>query len=327
MQDLSPRLLRHFVAVAEELHFGRAAARTFVAQQALSRDIARLEEQLGARLFERSTRRVSLTPEGDRLLPRAIEFLALHDRLHEQVQATNRSLLVDVVRDHSTPMLILSLARSLAPHTTLEGRYHGGFGAALRELVNRRLDVAFGRINGVPTAMPDDLTRRLVRFEPLGLLLLDDHPLARHATVATAAIQGLTIDTSAGNPEAPEWVDLGMHLVQEFGGDAAPDHHPGAAAMAAAGPHETANHLQTTGWPILTMMETPPVPGAVIRPLVHPTPLYPWTMTHRAGLRHPALDALNKAIDQLSEAQHWLDVPDSSWLCPADRHLLAAPRP
>ncbi|MCW6006242.1 LysR family transcriptional regulator [Micromonospora sp. CPCC 205371] len=322
MQDLSARLLRHFVAVAEELHFGRAASRMFVAQQALSRDIARLEQQLGVRLFERSTRRVTLTPEGNRLLPQAIEFIALHDRLPELVRAVNRPLLVDVVRDQSTPMLILSLARSLDPDTALEGRYHGGFGAALRELVGHRLDVAFGRINGGPAAMPDDLTRRLVRLEPLGLLLLAEHPLARHAAVATTAIQGLTIDTSAGNPEAPEWVDLGSHLVREFGGYAAPDHHPGAAAVAAAGPHETAHHLRTTGWPILTMMQTPPVPGVTIRPLVDPVPLYPWTMTHRSELRHPGLHALNQAIDQLSEAERWLDAPDNSWLCPADRHLL-----
>jgi len=322
MQDLSARLLRHFVAVAEELHFGRAASRVFVAQQALSRDIARLEQQLGVRLFERSTRQVTLTPEGSRLLPQAIEFLALHDRLPEQIRSTDRSLFVDVLRDHSTPMMILSLARSLAPHIALEGRYHGGFGAALRQLVSHRVDVAFGRINGVPTAVPDDFTRRLVRLEPLGLLLPVEHPLARHAAIATTAMRGLTIDTSAGNPEAPEWVDLGSHLVREFGGHPAPDHHPGAAAVAAAGPHETAHHLRTTGWPILTMMQTSPVPGAAILPLVDPIPLYPWTMTHRPGLHHPGLDVLNRAIDQLSEAERWLDAPDNSWLCPADRHLL-----
>ena len=66
---LDPRLLRAFLAVAEELHFTRAATRLYVAQQALSRDVRRLERELGAELFVRTTRQVTLTSDGERLVP------------------------------------------------------------------------------------------------------------------------------------------------------------------------------------------------------------------------------------------------------------------
>lgn len=57
-RELDPRLLRHFVAVAEELHFSRAAERLFVAQQTLSRDVRKLEERAGTPLLDRTSRRV-----------------------------------------------------------------------------------------------------------------------------------------------------------------------------------------------------------------------------------------------------------------------------
>ena len=73
---LDPRLLRAFTVLAEELHFGRAAERLYVAQPAVSQQLQRLEDQLGVRLFERSTQHVSLTPAGEAILPYARQAVA-----------------------------------------------------------------------------------------------------------------------------------------------------------------------------------------------------------------------------------------------------------
>src|SRR6478735_7618276 len=70
------RLWRQFIAVADELHFGRAALRLHMTQPPLTQAIANLERLLGVRLFERTKRSVELTPAGQALLPEARELVA-----------------------------------------------------------------------------------------------------------------------------------------------------------------------------------------------------------------------------------------------------------
>src|SRR5215204_6349525 len=307
--ELDLRLLRHFVAVAEELHFTRAAARLYVAQQALSRDIGRLERQLGVRLFTRTTRRVALTAEGERLLVRARELLALHDQTLQELGGHDRPLLVDLLAEGHTPVRVVHAARQRVPHVELVGRFHGGLGAALHLLLAGGLDVAFGRSEGLGRPFfSQQLCRRLVRLEPLALLLSQEDPLAALDAVPMEALRGTQVDISAGNEQAPEWVDLGARLLAAFGAEPSPP-HPHAAGL-----EETVRHLRAEGRPILTLSERSLAPGVVVRPLTDPVPLYPWAMIHHRELRHPALDALHAAADQLARHEHWLEPPPGHWI-------------
>jgi len=91
MMDL--RQLRYAVLLAEEGHFGRAAARAYITQSALSQQISRLEGRLGSRLFERGSRGVVPTAAGELLLTRARAILADVDRLEEEARDHGRGLI------------------------------------------------------------------------------------------------------------------------------------------------------------------------------------------------------------------------------------------
>ncbi|MGT2426112.1 LysR family transcriptional regulator [Amnibacterium kyonggiense] len=97
MEQLEMRELRYFIAVAELLHFGQAAARLRIAQPALSKTVQRIEARLGTDLFVRSSRRVALTPAGELLLEHGRHALNAMDaavRRVQQAAATERLRLV-----------------------------------------------------------------------------------------------------------------------------------------------------------------------------------------------------------------------------------------
>src|ERR1700677_2735812 len=89
--DVHGRDVRYFVAVAEELHFTRAAERLFISQPALSKQIRTLERTLGVVLFERAAKDVRLTPAGATFLPKAREVLAAWDSARQTIEQRKRT--------------------------------------------------------------------------------------------------------------------------------------------------------------------------------------------------------------------------------------------
>ena len=173
--DVDTRLLRAFVAVAEELNFTRAAQRLFIAQQALSSQVQQLETRLNAKLFERTTRRVALTAAGERLLPHARAALSALDAGVEALQALTRTLRVGMSATATVPLVGETLRRFADRHPDVElvlsnapmNQPSGG----LRE---GAVDVAFVR----PPFVDDGISMVIVHSEPRYIAVREDHALA-----------------------------------------------------------------------------------------------------------------------------------------------------
>lgn len=184
MVDLDTRLLRAFVTVAEELNFTRAAERLVLAQQALSAQVRQLEARLGARLFERTTRKVSLTAAGERLLPHARAALAAVQAGVEEVEAVRRAergtLRVGLSGTAMVPLVGETMRRFAAAHPQVElAVSNAGLAAPHAGLLDGSAEVAFVR----PPFHDDGLSMVTVLTEQRFAVLPADHPLAARDTV------------------------------------------------------------------------------------------------------------------------------------------------
>jgi DNA-binding transcriptional LysR family regulator len=315
-RHIDPRLLRAFLAVAEALHFTRAAARLYVAQQALSRDVRRLERELGAELFVRTTRQVTLTADGERLVPYARRALQAQDDLLAAFGQT-RPLLVDLNSPGlGTPRQVLHRARELAPDHELMARYESGLTGAAGEMVAGRLDASFGRFAGLAPALRAGLDHQPVRYEPMAVVLPEDHPLADLEAVPLAALAGETVYAGAGNPRTPEWTDLAHRLFEGRGIEVA------SPAPLAVGDEEFQRIMAKTRTPVLAVLGFPAMPRTVARPLTDPVPLSPVSLVWRKGLVHPAFDALRRAAAQLTAEEGWLRRPSDGWIPASDEAVM-----
>src|SRR4051812_13453028 len=182
--------LRAFLAVAEELSFTRAAARLYLGSSRLSRRIRELERRLGVPLFERTTRRVELSPAGPALVPRARDVVERFDALGWAVRAdTARRTEVDVgfgpgVHAADRRALVDAVQRAepscrVVPHSGSNDELGSGVRSGALELaLLHSLEVS-----GVAT-WP-------VREEEFGVAVAAGHPLAARDRVPIGALRGL----------------------------------------------------------------------------------------------------------------------------------------
>ena len=294
------RQLRFFVTLAEELHFGRAAAREHIAQSALSQQIQRLERELGVTLLERSTHHVALTPAGAAFLSEARQILVSAQRA---VAAARQAgdlapvLQVGIVDSgyNSMPQILRAVQerfRDLEIH-----QVEACVPEQLTFLADGRIDVGFGRASHAP----QDVASELVRLDPLGVLVAESHPFAgaEEVPVALLAEEPLLLSPDGRAPEFNQFVaelcrsagfvpSLYRGSVQSIRGAADLIHRGRCLACV---PASYASQY----------------PGIVWRQLTAPVSLYPWSVLWRADDDSELVRAVVDCARALAVELHWLE--------------------
>jgi LysR family hydrogen peroxide-inducible transcriptional activator len=192
--ELKLKDLRYLVAVADQRHFGRAAARCFVSQPTLSAQLKKLEQALGVQLIERAPNNVSLTPAGEETVARARRILEASDEVvtlarsqRDPLGGRLRVALLPTIGPYLLPRVAPLLRKSL-PRLELR-LYEYQTAPMLEKLHAGELDLG---ILALPVELAGLESRELYR-EAFLLALPQRHPLAAHDSVRVADLKGETL--------------------------------------------------------------------------------------------------------------------------------------
>ena len=281
-------LLRHldyFVAVAEERHFGRAAERLHMAQPPLSQQIRRLEAEVGAQLFVRTTRRVDLTPAGAAYLIRARAILGAVDEAAAEarrVAAGSLGRLVIGCVGSVTYSLLPELSARLAEELPgVDFSFRGEMLASeqVQALREGTIDVGFLR----PPVADPALAVTPLRSDRLVLALPSAHPLARRARIDVAHLRGQDLIVHSADRRSAMY-DVVLRLCRDAGFEPTVRHEVGETS--------TLVTLVAGGLGVAVVPE--PVQalaldGIVYRPLGRPATSVELVVAHRADRHEPHL--------------------------------------
>lgn len=207
------RQLRYFVAVAEDLHFGRAAERLHIVQPAVSQQIRRLERELGVQLFERSPRRVTLTEAGETLLPEAQAILAAAAKAKAAVTACGQAQPTRLRLGTSAGLgdHLDRLIERLTPAFRIELVY-GSTSKRAEQVLSGELDAAFVR-----GSFEHSRLRRIpVWQDPLLAAVSARHPLADRAQLNLSDLAPFPLRLTERRNNTP-LVDLVVRACHEAG--------------------------------------------------------------------------------------------------------------
>ncbi|HEY1328008.1 MAG TPA: hydrogen peroxide-inducible genes activator [Casimicrobiaceae bacterium] len=284
--------LRYIVAVAQARSFGRAAAKCFVSQPALSVAIQKLEEELGAPLFERGKNEVTPTPVGARVVEQAQKVLEEAARIRELAQAGRNQLVgtlklgvIYTVAPYLLPDLIPAL-HERAPQMPLE----------IEENLTENLEAALksGRIDAAIIALPFNPPGVVTEFlyeEPFQVVVPLGHKWAKRKSVAPDELQ----------EEHTILLNVG-HCFRDQVLDACPELNRGDAKVTRSNSLETARNMVASGLGVTVLPRdalTPKYHSQLVVPVpfTRPTPSRRVALAYRKSFPRPAaIEALREAV-------------------------------
>ena len=284
--------LRYIVAVAQERNFGRAAQKCFVSQPALSVAIAKLEDELGAPLFERGKGEVGITAVGERIVEQAQRVLEEASRIKEIAQAGRNQLvgalklgLIYTVAPYLLPDLIPRL-RTLAPQMPLD----------IEENLTENLEVELksGRLDAVIIALPFQPPGVVTEFlyeEPFQVVVPQGHKWAKRRSIGAADLAG------------EHAILLGVgHCFRDQVLDACPELNRGDAHVTRTSSLETIRNMVASGLGISVLPRdalTPKYHSRLVVPVpfARPAPARRVAIAYRKSFPRPqAIAAIRSAV-------------------------------
>lgn len=300
------RQLRYFVAVADELHFGRAAERLYISGPALSQQIIALERELGVQLFDRDRRSVRLTAAGASLLEDARRILSIAEGAGDRLR--RRAAETSPLRLGYVSWLPPDLATLVAPVGVRLDDWVLPSHVQAERVADHSLDMALAWVTA------DDVGRlgllaELVRVERLRVAVAgsasDDPVPAAQTTVlvdtddaAWSSWNRFATEFAAASGARPVTIDDGGISSEAFYG-----------------------HVQRIRKPVLASPKrhtatTPPTIG--YRPVADPAPLWTWSLLHRADDDRPNVRAAADALISYARSRGWAEAPTEPWWVPVD---------